>query len=147
LLVRGDHDGGTVQSLQTIQAQLDELLAELDRAESEHAEAIALVASGADVGHVLDRLAASSGRDLGLILTIETRQGFENLPSILLEGMRHPRLAVMIARGDLAVEVGFERLSAEVRPRCHSERPALVHRRGHAGPRGHGQDRWLTRQR
>jgi pyruvate kinase len=25
--------------------------------------------------------------------------------------MRHPRLAVMIARGDLAVEVGFERLS------------------------------------
>ncbi|HEX2806570.1 MAG TPA: pyruvate kinase, partial [Kineosporiaceae bacterium] len=48
---------------------------------------------------------------LGLILKIETRQGFENLPAILLAAMRHPRLCVMIARGDLAVEIGFERLS------------------------------------
>jgi pyruvate kinase len=54
---------------------------------------------------------AAGGADLGLILKIETRQGFEHLPSILLEGMRHPKLGVMIARGDLAVEVGFERLS------------------------------------
>ena len=44
-------------------------------------------------------------------MKIETRQGFENLPSILLAAMRHPRLGVMIARGDLAVEIGFERLS------------------------------------
>ena len=49
--------------------------------------------------------------DLGLVLKIETRQGFENLPAILLAAMRHPRLAVMIARGDLAVEIGFERLA------------------------------------
>jgi pyruvate kinase len=52
LLVRGDHDGGTVQSLETIQAQLDDLLAVIDRAESEHAQAIALVASEHRAGAV-----------------------------------------------------------------------------------------------
>jgi pyruvate kinase len=52
LLVRGDHDGGTVQSLETIQAQLGDLLAVIDRAESEHAEAIGLVASEHRAGAV-----------------------------------------------------------------------------------------------
>jgi pyruvate kinase len=56
----------------------------------------------------LDRL----GRpNLGVVLKIETRAGFENLPGMLLEGLRRPPVAVMIARGDLAVEVGFVRLS------------------------------------
>ena len=48
---------------------------------------------------------------IGVVLKIETRAGFENLPSLLLEGLRRPPLSVMIARGDLAVEVGFERLA------------------------------------
>jgi len=49
---------------------------------------------------------------LGVVLKIENRQAFENLPRILLAGLRHGRpLGVMIARGDLAVELGFERLS------------------------------------
>ena len=56
----------------------------------------------------LDRLERPS---LGVVLKIETRAGFENLPALLLEGLRRPPLAVMIARGDLAVEVGFERLA------------------------------------
>jgi len=56
----------------------------------------------------LDRLERPG---VGVVLKIETRAGFENLPRILLEGMRRPPLAVMIARGDLAVEVGFERLA------------------------------------
>jgi pyruvate kinase len=78
-----------------------------------HADVVAVsfVRTGQDVQHALDRLAAAGASELGLVLKIETRQGFENLPSILLVAMRHPRLAVMIARGDLAVEVGFERLS------------------------------------
>jgi pyruvate kinase len=46
-----------------------------------------------------------------IVLKIETRRGFENLPAILLEAMKAPRCAVMIARGDLAVECGFERLA------------------------------------
>lgn len=56
----------------------------------------------------LDRLGRS---DIGVVLKIETRRGFENLPRLLLEGLIRPPLAVMIARGDLAVEVGFERLA------------------------------------
>jgi pyruvate kinase len=50
--------------------------------------------------------------DLGVVLKIENRDAFENLPSLLLTGLRLGRpFGVMIARGDLAVEVGFERLS------------------------------------
>jgi pyruvate kinase len=56
----------------------------------------------------LDRLGASSH---GVILKIETRQAFDRLPSLLLTAMRHSPVAVMVARGDLGVEVGFERLS------------------------------------
>ena len=73
--------------------------------------AISFVRTADDVHHVLDRLQTTGADHLGLLVKIETRQGFENLPSILLTAMRHPRLGVMIARGDLAVEVGFERLS------------------------------------
>ena len=73
--------------------------------------AVSFIRTAADVRHLLGRLHAAGADHLGLLLKIETRQGFENLPSILLAAMRHPRLAVMIARGDLAVEVGFERLS------------------------------------
>ncbi len=73
--------------------------------------AISFVRTAADIDHVLQRMQQAGAADLGLLLKIETRQGFENLPSILMTAMRHPRLGVMIARGDLAVEVGFERLA------------------------------------
>ena len=46
-----------------------------------------------------------------IILKIETREAVRDLPAILLEAMRQPLFGVMIARGDLAVEIGFERLS------------------------------------
>jgi pyruvate kinase len=49
--------------------------------------------------------------DLGIVLKIETRRGFEQLPSMLLAGMKSSSLGVMIARGGLAVERGFERLA------------------------------------
>jgi pyruvate kinase len=78
-----------------------------------HADMVAasFIRSEADVVHLLDRLEAAGAGDLAVILKIETRQGFENLPDILLAAMHHPRVAVMIARGDLAVEIGFERLA------------------------------------
>lgn len=56
----------------------------------------------------LDRLGASH---LHYVLKIETRQGFENLPRILMACLRQPPAGVMVARGDLAVEIGFERLA------------------------------------
>lgn len=46
-----------------------------------------------------------------LVLKIETPLAFRNLPGLIAQAAaRHPT-AVMIARGDLAVEVGFARLS------------------------------------
>jgi pyruvate kinase len=56
----------------------------------------------------LDRLGASS---LGLILKIETAHAFAAMPALLLAAMEHERTGVMIARGDLAVECGYERLA------------------------------------
>jgi pyruvate kinase len=56
----------------------------------------------------LHRLGADS---LGLILKIETRRGFEQLPQLLFAAMGCSAAGVMIARGDLAVECGFERLA------------------------------------
>jgi pyruvate kinase len=64
-----------------------------------------------DIAHLhaeLDRLGAHR---LGVVLKIENRRAFENLPRLLLASLRRPPVGVMIARGDLAVEVGFERLS------------------------------------
>jgi pyruvate kinase len=52
------------------------------------------------------------GRDhVGAVLKIETKRGFSNLPAILLEALKFHACGVMIARGDLAVECGFERMS------------------------------------
>lgn len=65
----------------------------------------------ADVELLQAKLAALGDRAPAIVLKIETRQGFEHLPELLLVAMRSPRCAVMIARGDLAVECGFERLA------------------------------------
>jgi pyruvate kinase len=46
-----------------------------------------------------------------IVLKIETHRGFDNLPVMLLEAMESPGCAVMIARGDLAVECAFERMA------------------------------------
>lgn len=50
--------------------------------------------------------------DLGISLKIETKEGFEKLPHLLLEAMKMPNpLGIMIARGDLAVECGWENMA------------------------------------
>jgi pyruvate kinase len=46
-----------------------------------------------------------------IILKIERLSAIQNLPALLMNGMKDESLGVMIARGDLAVEIGFERLS------------------------------------
>jgi pyruvate kinase len=56
-------------------------------------------------------LRSVGAQELGLILKIETGAAFSRLPEILLHAMRSPLVGVMIARGDLAVEVGYERLA------------------------------------
>lgn len=50
-------------------------------------------------------------RKLPIILKIETPEGFRNLPRLLFKAMEEECFGVMVARGDLAVELGFERMS------------------------------------
>jgi len=72
--------------------------------------AFSFVRRASDVADVLSALHEVGADDIGIIVKVESAEGFRQLPSILLEGMRWPRLGVMIARGDLAVEMGFEQL-------------------------------------
>jgi len=58
--------------------------------------------------HCLDGLGKP---DLGIVLKIETRRAFENLPELLFSAMASKAGGIMIARGDLAVECGYERLA------------------------------------
>ena len=46
-----------------------------------------------------------------LVIKVETKRGFKSLPKVMLAAMRRYPVAVMIARGDLAVELGAERIS------------------------------------
>ena len=64
-----------------------------------------------DVSTLRAQLAALGHSNAGIVLKIENRQAFAQLPAILLEALAYPRVGVMVARGDLAVELGFERLS------------------------------------
>jgi pyruvate kinase len=48
---------------------------------------------------------------IGLIAKIETRLAVRNLPELIVQAAGRQPLAVMIARGDLAVELGYRRLA------------------------------------
>ena len=78
-----------------------------------HADMVALsfVNSVDDVRTLRELLAPLGDEQPAIVLKIETKRGFDNLPAMLLEAMKAPRFGVMIARGDLAVECGFERLA------------------------------------
>ena len=80
---------------------------------AKHADAVQMsfVNSAHDVTLLDEALSRVKGDHLGIVLKIETRRGFENLPSMLLTAMRRPKVGVMIARGNLAVECGYERLA------------------------------------
>ncbi len=79
----------------------------------EHADAVALsFARGPDDIRLLqDELLKYPDNRLALVVKIETKRAFRNLPGIMLAAMRTYPAAIMIARGDLAVECGWERLA------------------------------------
>jgi len=64
-----------------------------------------------DVRQLQGRLSELGGDSLGIVLKIETRESFEALPRLILAAMRSRTVGIMIARGDLAVECGYERLA------------------------------------
>jgi pyruvate kinase len=78
-----------------------------------HAEIVgySFVHAAADVGLLRAELARLKRPNMGIVLKIETRTAFEKLPAILLAALRARKVGVMIARGDLAVEAGYERLA------------------------------------
>jgi pyruvate kinase len=73
--------------------------------------ALSFVKSPADIEQLICELERLNAGHLGVILKIETNQGFMQLPKLLLTALQRSPVAVMVARGDLGVEVGFERLS------------------------------------
>ncbi len=48
---------------------------------------------------------------IGIVAKIETKKGVENLPRILEALIQYGNSGIMIARGDLAIEIGFENLA------------------------------------
>jgi pyruvate kinase len=69
------------------------------------------VRSPEDVKVLYSKLAEIEDIDIGVVFKIENKEAFDNLPRILLEAMKRPKIGIMIARGDLAVEIGFDRIS------------------------------------
>lgn len=78
-----------------------------------HANAVGLsfVHRPSDLYDLRQALKELGDPDMGIVLKVETREAVHQLAQLLLAGLELPKFGVMIARGDLAVEVGFEHLA------------------------------------
>ncbi len=78
----------------------------------EHADMVgySFVRYPADITGLHEILRKISLQPPHVIIKIETTEAVENLPGLLFCGMKEKAFGVMIARGDLAVEIGFERM-------------------------------------
>ncbi|MFZ5732032.1 MAG: pyruvate kinase [Pseudomonadota bacterium] len=73
--------------------------------------------------------------DIPVVAKIETAQAVRNLPEILLTALPRRPLGVMVARGDLAVEIGPER--------CRGGKEGdirIIERTRQEAPQRHGRD-------
>ncbi len=80
----------------------------------EHADMVgySFVSSPADIELLRHEINKYNPRHKpAIILKIERLTAVQHLPALLINGMKDEAMGVMIARGDLAVEIGFERLS------------------------------------
>ncbi len=57
------------------------------------------------------RQSKNSHRQIALVAKIETPQAIKNLPELIVRAAGKQPFGVMIARGDLAVEIGYQRLA------------------------------------
>jgi len=73
--------------------------------------ALSFTRSAGDIADLEDELTRLNGQHLTVVLKPETPQAVEDLTRIILGAMRSPPIAIMIPRGDLAVELGYEKLS------------------------------------
>lgn len=92
----------------------------------EHADFVnySFVNSADDVNDLLSEMKKLDAKEsLGVLLKVETQTAYNNLTNILLEGMKNYPLGVMVARGDLAIECGWEnmaRIQQEILNLCNA---------------------------
>ena len=72
---------------------------------------LSFVRTPADVQQLEKELDRLNAKQKSIVLKIETGQAFDNLPRLLLSCLHLSSVGIMVARGDLAVEVGFERMA------------------------------------
>lgn len=79
----------------------------------EHADLVgfSFVETLADMEYLMSELAKRKASELPIIAKIETNRAVKNLPDIILGTIGRHKLGIMIARGDLAVELGSARLA------------------------------------
>lgn len=120
-ITRADRDGAKLRSDKSIclpdtnfclPALSEQDLKDLDVAAA-HADIVGMsfVRGPQDLLLLQSELEKRGRSDAGIVLKIESRQAFENLPKLLLTGLRRAGFGIMVARRDLAIEVGFDRLA------------------------------------
>lgn len=72
---------------------------------------ISFVHSPLDLKKLREEIDILNRAEIGVIAKIETKDAIHNLARILLEGLSFKSFGIMLARGDLTVEVGPENLS------------------------------------
>lgn len=69
------------------------------------------VRAASDVDELVGELKRRGRGDMGIVAKIETRSALRHLPDVIVHGAGRQPFGIMIARGDLAVEIGYERLA------------------------------------
>ncbi len=64
-----------------------------------------------DIQEFLQALSDRKADNVGIMLKIETQRAVSHLPWLMLHAMQHYPLGIMLARGDLAIETGWEEMS------------------------------------
>ncbi len=80
---------------------------------AKHADLVnfSFVNSTSDLDELFTLIDLHDAHDLGVVLKIETRRAYNRLSSLLMHTMTRPNpFGVMIARGDLAIEAGWENM-------------------------------------
>jgi pyruvate kinase len=82
---------------------------------AQHADLLnySFVQTPADVAQLQAEIAKRTDQPhrLALVLKIETAKAVKNLPELIIQAGGQQPIGVMIARGDLAVEIGYERMA------------------------------------
>ncbi|SDK36062.1 pyruvate kinase [Lacicoccus qingdaonensis] len=76
--------------------------------------AFSFIKSDEDIATIeaaLEKELTEEKAELPVVAKIETAEAIDNIPSIIASGSARRPFGVMVARGDLAVEIGYERLS------------------------------------